>query len=70
MPIKSIDDVLCNGCALCVNICPEDVLRKEGKRAVIVYPEDCGACLACEAVCPLNCIEVTVDRAYDLAYPY
>ena len=70
MPIKSLDVSVCNGCGLCVNICPEDVLRKEGSVAAIAYPEDCLACLACEAVCPLNCIQVSIDRAYDLAYPY
>ena len=70
MPIQSIDNFLCSGCGLCVNICPEDVIRKEEGVAVIAYPQDCVACLACEAVCPLNCVQVSVDRAYDLAYPY
>lgn len=70
MPIRSIDTALCSGCGLCINICPEDVLRKVGDVSEIVYPEDCLACLACEAVCPLHCIQVTIDRAYELAYPY
>ena len=70
MPIQSIDTALCNGCGLCINICPEDVLREETGAAAISYPEDCLACLACEAVCPQNCIQVSIDRAYDLAYPY
>ncbi len=70
MPIQSIDTALCSGCGLCISICPEDVLRKENGVAAMAYPEDCLACLACEAVCPLNCIEVTIERAYELAYPY
>jgi energy-converting hydrogenase B subunit K len=70
MPIQSIDPYLCSGCGLCINICPEDVIRKEGDVAAIVYPEDCLACLACEAVCPLSCIQVSIERAYELAYPY
>ncbi len=70
MAIQEIDHSLCTGCGLCLNICPEDVIRMEAGVAVLSYPEDCVACLACEAVCRINCIDVTVDRAYDLAYPY
>ena len=52
MAIDAIDDVLCNGCAICVRDCPMDVIRidKERKKAYIKYPEDCmicGVCLEC-----------------------
>ena len=36
------------------------------KKPVVAYPEDCVWCLACEAACPAQCIEVI--RIYPLLY--
>ncbi|MBI4322444.1 MAG: 4Fe-4S binding protein [Chloroflexi bacterium] len=65
MPIKTLDEELCNGCKICVDVCPEDVLRMrdEDRKAQIRYPQDCVACLLCEYFCPVKAIEVTVDKA-------
>jgi len=43
MAIDEIDPELCNGCGMCVNSCPMDVIRMDGKsrKAIIKYPEDC-----------------------------
>lgn len=72
MAIESIDQELCNGCGICVGVCPEDVLRisEETGKAVIKYPEDCVACWACESFCPVECIKVTKERAMELPAPY
>ncbi len=72
MPIKSLDQEICTGCRICVDACPEDVLYmdEEKKKASIRYPEDCVACFACEFFCPVQCIEVSKDRAYELPFPY
>ncbi|MBW1769109.1 MAG: 4Fe-4S binding protein [Deltaproteobacteria bacterium] len=43
MSIENIDRDLCNGCGICVKICPMDVFRldEDDGKAVIRYPEDC-----------------------------
>ena len=72
MPIKVIDEVICNGCGICVSICPEDVLRldERKKKAVIKYPKDCVACFVCESYCPAKCIEVSAKWGREVQSPY
>jgi len=70
MPVQSLDQELCNGCEICLGVCPEDVFRMaENKKAYIKYPDDCVACFVCEFACPTNCIFVTKERAYELPSP-
>ena len=59
MAIDEIIPELCNGCGICVNNCPMDVIRmdEEGKKAVIKYPEDCMLCGLC-LDCPQNAIHI------------
>ncbi len=47
----SLDAGRCNGCGLCVAVCPHTVFRLEQKRAVLA---DRGACMECGA-CAKNC---------------
>ena len=63
MVIDRIDPELCNGCGLCVNICPTDVLRmdKKSEKAVITYPDDCMLCEFCVADCPTNAITLAPE---------
>lgn len=44
---------LCNGCSLCVRVCPHAVFTMADKRAVLT---DRGACIECGA-CALNCAQ-------------
>ena len=68
MAIDRIDPELCNGCGICVNICPTDVFRmdKESKKAVITYPDDCMLCEFCAADCPTNAITLTMENILPL----
>lgn len=63
--LKNLDEETCTGCGICVDVCPEDVLRsdEDRKKAYIAYPEDCLGCGVCAWFCPQECIEVSIDRA-------
>ena len=62
----------CNGCGICVAICPKDVFRinESTKKAIIKYPEDCVACTSCEEFCPRDCIEVYLNQPRNVPPPY
>ena len=72
MPIKKVDAGMCTGCGICVDVCPEDVLHMDNskKKAYIAYPKDCVACLLCEFICPVQCIEASWDMARPSPMPY
>ncbi len=60
MGIRTIDLKLCNGCGICVESCPQDVLRmgEETAKPFVAYLRDCESCLLCELSCPEGAIEV------------
>lgn len=51
------DQGKCNGCGMCIQVCPHAVFAMESKRAKIV---DRDACMECEA-CALNCPEEAIS---------
>lgn len=47
-----LDQARCNGCGMCVTVCPQAVFTIDGGRASLA---DRGACIECGA-CALNCV--------------
>ena len=71
MGIRYIDNELCDGCEICVDECPTDVLRmnEETNKAVIQYLRDCQNCFLCERNCPQKAIYVGVYRERRIPSP-
>ncbi len=55
-----IDFEKCNGCGLCDDNCPGDLIfmDKETNKPVVKYQEECWLCGACRMDCPMDCIEI------------
>jgi NAD-dependent dihydropyrimidine dehydrogenase PreA subunit len=51
-------DTLCNGCGMCVKVCPHEVFTLSGKKAHIINKDNCMECGACEMNCPVNALTV------------
>ncbi len=48
----------CNGCGICLEVCPHRVFQKSGNKVVINDRDACMECGACARNCPFNVIEV------------
>ena len=53
-----LDQGKCNGCGMCVEVCPHEVYVIEGRKAVIVDRDACMECGACAMNCPVEAIQV------------
>ncbi len=49
----------CNGCNVCVNVCPQGVIKLNDKKAAMADYESCMECGACQLNCEQNAVEVT-----------
>jgi 2-oxoglutarate ferredoxin oxidoreductase subunit delta len=63
-----IEDAYCKGCALCVSVCPKEVLALSGRfnsrgyfTAVLLAPQACTRCGLCALICPDAAIELICD---------
>jgi 2-oxoglutarate ferredoxin oxidoreductase subunit delta len=62
MPVKGwieVDDLYCKGCELCVNACPQDVMRMDMERLTAkgyhpaqLFKDGCTGCGICAIMCP------------------
>lgn len=55
-PIPLIDLQRCDGCGLCVRVCPTHTLELRDAKAVVAHPLACEYIGMCEAVCPRQAI--------------
>ena len=62
-----IDVEKCNGCGLCISVCPCDGLVLIENVINFLKPEGCDWCIQCEVVCPSGAIafpfEVVVEQS-------
>ncbi|MBI4321295.1 MAG: ferredoxin family protein [Chloroflexi bacterium] len=72
MGIQKIDEDLCNGCGICVDSCPMDVIRMNDStcQAYLAFPGDCTTCYLCELDCPVEAISVSPEATRRMILPY
>ena len=56
-PVPLIDPARCDGCGLCVRVCPTGALAVKDGLAVVAAPEACNYTGLCEAACPTQAIQ-------------
>lgn len=55
----SLNEGTCNGCGMCIEVCPHEVLELYRKKARIVDRDSCIECGACARNCPVGAVAVT-----------
>ncbi|MCP4545188.1 MAG: 4Fe-4S dicluster domain-containing protein [bacterium] len=53
-----LDAAKCNGCRMCLTVCPHNVFRMEDKRAVLQTRDACMECGACMLNCAAGALTV------------
>lgn len=56
--IPQINANRCDGCGICISLCPTHTLGIVAQVAVVVQPECCSYCGKCETNCPTHAIEL------------
>ena len=51
-----IDREACNGCGICVEICPLDCLRMDAHEKAFMKYDECWYCGSCTLDCPVDAI--------------
>jgi nitroreductase/Pyruvate/2-oxoacid:ferredoxin oxidoreductase delta subunit len=63
-PLTKIDPAACNGCGLCVKVCPSQTLSMVDGKAVVTGDRSF-RCDHCAAICPTRAIEIgSLDEAW------
>ncbi|HUX98887.1 MAG TPA: hydrogenase iron-sulfur subunit [Candidatus Deferrimicrobium sp.] len=60
-PISIINDDLCNGCELCVRLCPFKIpilIEKNEKKIAFIDQNQCKGCGTCVSLCPTNAVQL------------
>jgi NAD-dependent dihydropyrimidine dehydrogenase PreA subunit len=53
-----LDEAKCVGCGLCLEVCPHDVFKMNGRRVLIHDRDACMECGACSRNCPTEALSV------------
>lgn len=53
-----LSEDLCNGCGMCIKVCPHEVFELSARKAHIVRLDHCMECGACALNCPVDAIKV------------
>jgi len=53
-----VDKEKCDGCGTCVDTCPVNVFEIREEKSVVINPDECLICRACEVQCPNSAIEI------------
>lgn len=53
-----LDAELCNGCEMCINVCPHNVLAIADRKVHIENKDSCMECSACVKNCPQEALSV------------
>jgi ferredoxin len=59
--IPVIDEQLCDGCGICIEICPVGALLLQQGKIVFQPRVDCDYCGTCEAACPRGAISCAYE---------
>lgn len=60
-PVSIVNAELCNGCELCVRLCPFKIpliIEKDGKRIATIDENQCKGCGTCVSLCPTNAVQL------------
>jgi NAD-dependent dihydropyrimidine dehydrogenase PreA subunit len=53
-----LSEDICNGCGMCIKVCPHAVFELSARKAHIVRRDYCMECGACALNCPVDAITV------------
>lgn len=53
-----LDESKCNGCGMCLDVCPHDIFKMNSRHVTIQNRDACMECGACSQNCPTDAIFV------------
>ena len=63
----TLNEATCNGCGMCVSVCPHGVFHIENGKAKVMDRDACMECGACARNCPSEAVTVTTGTGCAMA---